>query len=110
MVNNRVIIYKGGYLPTAKLHLGGNKVKIAYRQPTLTGETECAIGCGIGANQIIGIHSPEMRPVPQESNPLFPSSVMSQRGGGLLSGINFAKRPKTKKEEKIDNENIKFLF
>lgn len=107
MVNNRVIIYKGGYLPTAKLHLGGNKVKIAYRLPTM--ETECAMGSGIGANQIVGIHSPEMRPVPQESNPLFPSA-MSQRGGGILSGINFSKRPKTKKEEKIDNENIKFLF
>jgi hypothetical protein len=108
MVNNRVIIYKGGYLPTAKLHLGGNKVKIAFRLPTPT-DSECAIGCGIGANQIVGNHSPELRPIPQENNPLFPSA-MSQRGGGILSGINFAKRPKTKKEEKIDNENIKFLF
>ena len=103
MTNNRVIISKGRHVPCLR-NLMGHRLILAHNIPK---EPLMEKGVGIGANALVGIHSP---PPPvmrfQDNNPAPP---MPMRGGALLSSMNFSKRIMKKKDSDLDS-NIKVAF
>jgi hypothetical protein len=105
MPSNRVIIHSGRYTPNLK-HQMGNRTIYAntLKSPALIHGGELSIG----ANQIVGIHSPAPSVMRfQDNNPAPP---MPMRGGALLSGLNFGKKAVQKSKMKDDESNIRFLF
>jgi len=84
----------------------GHRLILAHNIPK---DTLTEVGVGIGANALVGIHSP---PPPvmrfQDNNPAPP---IPMRGGALLSSMNFCrKHGSIKKKESDLDSNIKFAF